>query len=321
MEAEAMADIRQVSFFGPCCFKCSYILGIGSKAGAELHRDRYGAIDDPLHRERMCLHNPDGLREGHGDANSVCDLFELDPVRYYDLQTQQYEHEIQLRHGSEPVCECDDEDEDDVPEEGPVQETAEADEIKRRLNLSKEGEGLRTTRAKAERFIQWFNGGRPQTMLMPITCMRMNKVLDTEDVPYTSQPTVYTNISAAPHTFLDCWGIVADKTSVWLSCDCEVKLGGSHGSIMSCITSAELDGDTLTIRGFAFGCEAERSDWREVEVIIEVIDQPEAKGPKAPRWVYDEMEAPFTAQEWLTPETQPVQKMQQFKQFTLEAYL
>ena len=297
-----MSKIESASFGGECCFKCAHVLGLGSKAGIELHRDRYGAVDDPLYKERMCLHNPDGLREGHGDASSVCDLFELDPKRYHDLQTQQYEHEIQLRHGPEPVCECDDEDEDT----GNTEES----------NVPDRWGGYRTTMGKAQRAVDWFNGGRPKSCMMPITCMKDDKVLDTEMVGPVSQNGMFRNLRLVCHEFRDCWN-VAGKKAVWLHWDYQIKNGGGSGSMMTDVTSVEITDDRLTIKGYDFGTEAERSDWREMTFTVGIVGKPDATYKKAPDWFYDDMARPFPLEgEWLTPIT----RMKQIIQTKLEGW-
>ena len=95
-----MSEFKPGSIGGACCFKCAYALGLGSKAGVAVKRDRGGAIVDPLFFDRLCQHNPDAAGKGRGDASRVCDLFELDRARYHSLNVQLYEWRIASKTAS-----------------------------------------------------------------------------------------------------------------------------------------------------------------------------------------------------------------------------
>lgn len=86
-----MSELKKGWSGGACCFKCAYVLILGSKSGYEVKRDKQGAVNDPVFEDRLCLHNPDTIGKGRGDAVRVCDLFELDRERYHDLNLQEWE--------------------------------------------------------------------------------------------------------------------------------------------------------------------------------------------------------------------------------------
>lgn len=187
------------------------------------------------------------------------------------------------------------------------------------------GEGFRTTRAKALRAVQWFNGGRPRTERCPVSVMRNGSVCDTEMIPSTaSGKTFWSEMEMRVVRFNDtAWNEVGGRTAVWLCSSYEVDNGGGSGAVMTHVRSVEIHGDTLAFSGYAFGSEAERSDWREVAVTVGIVEKAEAQGKPAPKWYTDSMNAQITVDDWLEPTgtvPAPSQLSRGTRQHTLEEF-
>lgn len=325
-----MSELREGSIGRECCFKCAYVIHIGSKSGAELKRDKSGKITDPrldAATGSLCLHNPDAEGKGLGFAVRVCDLFELDKERYYDLTTAQWEHDFEMSKAVQPVSE---EDDDAGSEDCPIMsEPCPGDDprmdsnkaIAERGNRTMHGMGFKVARDRAVKAVQWFNGGRPATEVCPLTVMRNEDVCDTDCIPVAGAGRTYwSSLELEAHLLGDAWGEAANKMTVWLESTYQCNNGGGGGPIITHVRTVQLDGDVLTVSGYSFGSEAQRSDWREVTVSLEVVEKAEAKVRPAPEWYLDLMDKPVAADEWLGPATTAPTTRQTYRQVTLEDF-
>lgn len=227
----------------------------------------------------------------------------------------------------QPKVEYEDDEEDlsnDVPSEDDEDEDAGQEQASQdvpKLRIS--GDGFRTTLLKAERAVEWFNGGRPKTKVIPVTVMKGEKVCDAERIPLTAGKTVWRSLELKVVCFGDSWNDVGGTASVWLGYDSEYDNGGLHSPLITNVTSVKIDGDILTISGFDFGSEAERSDWRSVTVTVGIIEEAEASGRVATKWYLEEMIAPIQVDDWLNPTntlSTPCQSGRVLRQFSLEEF-
>lgn len=258
--------------------------------------------DGPFKGETVTI---TGLCGGHGTLFFNTEKGKTAVKIEYDQPKVEYEGDEEDL--SQDVPSEDDEDED------AGQEQASHDVPKLRIS----GEGFRTTILKAKRAVEWFNGGRPKTKVIPITVMKGEKVCDTEMIPVTAGRTVWRSLEMRVAYFGDSWNAVGGTTSIWLDYNGEYDNGGVHGPLITNVTSVKIDGDILTISGFDFGSEAERSDWRSVTVTVNIIEKAEATGKAAPKWFTDEMASPIKVDDWLTP---AIIRPATIKQFTLEEF-
>lgn len=269
-----MSELKEAWSGAECCFKCAYVIGIGSKCGYEPHRDRNGAADDPIcdpATGSLCLHNPDAKGKGLGLQGRVCDMFELDTERWHDLKTQRWEWENAHR---EDGCTCEDDDEDYEPAD------PEHDAIKLPMDVT----GFRMSKDWAVRVVEWFNGGHPLTLRMPVSVMKNGKVTDTEMIPIIMQKRDVWRSLELEIMHMDKYD---RKATVALKYDTEKKNSGLHSVDMSDVIAVEYRDGKLILTG----CD-EGSEQRILEV--EVIDEPEVKAKHAPKWYLDEMTLPIS---------------------------
>jgi len=252
-----------------------------------------------------------GLGGGHGTLYLYTKQYGKTEIRIeYDQPETEYEDEDELSHDVQQ----EDDDEDDAGQEELSHDVP-------KLKLS--GEGFRTTVGKAKRAVGWFNGGRPKTACVPVSVMRKDKVCDTERIPTMSGKVLWRQLELRTMHFGDAWNQVGGLTSVWLEFSGEYDSGGASGPLITDVTSVRIEGDNLTIEGFAFGADADRSDWRWVTVTVGIVKEPEASGKAAPKWYIEEMVTPIEVDDWLTPAStvpMPCQSSGVYKQFSLEDF-
>lgn len=212
-------------------------------------------------------------------------------------------------------CKCDEDDDTDYST------TPETD----RIVLDTSTEGFRTSKDFAIRVARWFNGGHPETLSMPVSVMRNGKVVDTERIPLQIQNGDHWRSITLHVMRYYCYGKLA---TVGMQIDAEKKNGGAHTSGVIDVTSVVYEGDVLRITG-------RYEDGSEDTVEVGVIDKPELKGKKVPKWFIEEMTIPMEDKdetladkmlggchgiEWLHP-IQEVQAIRTAKQTSLEAWL
>jgi hypothetical protein len=249
------------------------------------------------------------------------------------LNTKQYgKTEICIAY-DQPETEYEDEDEEEedagsedcpimsepCPGDDPKMDSNKA--IAERGNRTMHGMGFKVARDRAVKAVQWFNGGRPATEVCPLTVMRNGDVCDTDRIPVAGAGrTYYSSLELEAHLLGDAWGEAANKMTVWLESTYQCNNGGGGGPIITHVRTVQLDGDVLTVSGYSFGSEAQRSDWREVTVSLDVVEKAETKGRPAPEWYLDLMDKPVAADEWLGPATTAPTARQTYRQVTLEDF-
>ena len=164
-----------------------------------------------------------------------------------------------------------------------------------------EGVGFATTRAKALRAVKWFNGGHPRTERCPVTAMRNGRVCDTECIPLRPSPKAFWTEMELSLTSVKASNVNGKRTAVGLYISTSIDGAGHSTRRIPHVSSVELHGDTLVITGYCFNEYTKRSNWREVVVTLEVVDEPEAEGKPVPKWYMDSMITPISVDDWLEP--------------------